>query len=357
LSNTFFQWFGLLLKVICRRHYTRFWPRRVTDVLAQISVRVTDVLAFLGNLCPGIYQLGIRPPWRIIGQMLDTKVQPHELRIRVKADRGSEFPCPVCGKMCKAHDFKEMKWRHLNFFQHHCYITAFVPRTKCPEHGVKTIKVPWARKGSHFTLLFEQAALVFVREMPILSASRVMDMSDKSLWRIVFHYVNKAISKLDLSQITGIGLDETSPGRRHHYVTVFIDIDNEDKPVLFAVEGKGKQTIEAFKDFLKDHKGESENIARVVCDMSQAFISGSEEHFENAVIVVDWFHVVQLFTKAVDKVRRKESQKTKMPRGVRWAVLKASDGNFTDNQKELLSELENFAKYTAIAWRVKEMLR
>ena len=79
--------------------------------------------------------LGIDYPWKIEGQMLDTSVTPYQLKIRLKADRGSEFPCPVCGRMCKAHDFKKKTWRHLNFFQHHCYITALVPRTRCPDMG------------------------------------------------------------------------------------------------------------------------------------------------------------------------------------------------------------------------------
>ena len=76
----------------------------------------------------------------------------------------------MCGQPCPAHDFTEKRWRHLNFFQHHCYITAAVPRVQCPEHGVRLVDVPWARKGSAFTLLFEQAALALVREMPVLAA-------------------------------------------------------------------------------------------------------------------------------------------------------------------------------------------
>ena len=77
-----------------------------------------------------------------------------------------------CGKTCQAHDFADKTWRHLNFFQHHCYLHARVPRTKCPEHGVKRIEVPWARPGSDFVLLFEQAAMSLVKEMPVLAVSR-----------------------------------------------------------------------------------------------------------------------------------------------------------------------------------------
>ena len=81
--------------------------------------------------------LGMTAPWRLTSQHLDTQKHPHELHLRLEADRGVLFSCPVCGRACKAHDFSEFCWRHLNFFQHHCYITARVPRTDCPEHGVK----------------------------------------------------------------------------------------------------------------------------------------------------------------------------------------------------------------------------
>ena len=50
------------------------------------------------------------------------------------------------------HDVRERVWRHLNFFQCKAFIHASVPRVACPEHGVKTVTVPWARPGSGFTL-------------------------------------------------------------------------------------------------------------------------------------------------------------------------------------------------------------
>jgi len=301
--------------------------------------------------------LGIQPPWKIVGQILDTSKQPNELRIKIRADRGSRYPCPVCGKMCKAHDFQEKTWRHLNFFQHHCYITAMVPRTKCPEHGVKTVKVPWARKGSRFTLLFEQAAMVLVKEMPVRAAARIMGVTDNSLWRMVFHYVEEAMSKLDLGYVRGIAVDETSYGKRHQYVTVFIDLDRGKRSVIFAVPGKGKDCIEAFGSYLKEKGGCPDNIAVAVCDMSKAFISGIKSEFPSAEIVVDWFHVVKLFNRAVDEVRRRESKKRSMPSGLRWAVLKNADGPLTERQQELLHELESYAEDTSKAWRIKEMLR
>ena len=159
----------------------------------------------------------------------------------------SKYACPVCGEACAAHDFQEKTWRHLNFFQHHCYVHASVPRVKCPDHGVKLVDVPWARKGSAFTLLFEQAALTLVREMPVNAAARIMEITDKRLWRVVQHYVAKAVASFDLSAVQAIGLDETASKRGHNYVTVFIDMERRDKPVLFVTPGKGKETVKEFK--------------------------------------------------------------------------------------------------------------
>lgn len=176
--------------------------------------------------------LGLTPPWRVLSQRLDTDHTPTELHLEIGADRGAEYFCPACGAACKAHDFKEYTWRHLNFFQHHCYLTARVPRIKCPEHGIRRVAVPWAREGSRFTLLFEQAVMSLVREMPVSAVSRYVEVTDKRLWRIVRHYVSKAIERLDLKSLQAVGLDETSSKRRHKYITVFIDLDRDDKPVV-----------------------------------------------------------------------------------------------------------------------------
>lgn len=308
--------------------------------------------------------LGVSPPWRLVDQRLDRCREPHVLEIRLEAERGAMFSCPVCGQACKAHDFKDVTWRHLNFFQHHCEITARVPRTDCPEHGVKRVAVPWAREGSGFTLLFEQAAMALVREMPVLAAARYMAITDKRLWRVVEFYVNRALDRLDLSTLHGFAFDETASKRGHNYVTVFIDMDRAERPVVFATPGRSKQTVKAFRVFLEAHGGRPGRVAQVVCDMSPAFLAALAEEFPDTAVSIDWFHVVQIFTGAVDEVRaderrqRAQQRQRRMPKATRWAVLKAADGGrLTDQQEAALAELEEGDFRTAKAWRIKEKLR
>ncbi|CAO0822031.1 hypothetical protein DFAR_270001 [Desulfarculales bacterium] len=41
---------------------------------------------------------------------------------------------------------------------------------------------------------------------------------------------------------------------------------------------------------------------------------------------MDWFHVVQLFTTAVEKVCKAEAKERKLPKATRWAMLNTADG-------------------------------
>ena len=310
----------------------------------------TDDILLLG--------VGIQPPWGLVDQRLDTDKQPHELHLEVKCERGMKYACPECGQSHPAHDFQKKTWRHLNFFQHHCYIHASVPRVRCPDHGVKLVKVPWARTGSAFTLLFEQAALALVREMPVNAAARLIEVTDKRLWRVVEYYVSKAVAGFDLSAVQAVGLDETASKRGHNHVTVFIDMERRAAPVMFATPGRGQDTVAAFGEFLKSHKGVPEQVLEVVCDMSGAFLSAVPRHLPKAQITVDWFHIVQTFTKALDEVRKAEGRVKPLPKHLRWAVLKRGDiGHLTDHQLNALLELLEQGLDTATAWRVKERLR
>ena len=302
--------------------------------------------------------LGIQSPWQLVDQRLDIDKQPHELHLTVRAERGAKYACPECGAPCAAHDFQDKSWRHLNFFQHHCYIHAAVPRVKCPEHGVRLVEVPWARKGSAFTLLFEQVALTLAREMPVSAAARIIEITDKRLWRIVEHYVAKAVAAFDLSAVRAVGLDETASKRGHNYVTVFIDMDRSTSPVLFVTPGHGKETVKAFAVFLKTHQGHPENLLEVVCDRSGAFLRAVATHLPKAQITVDWFHIVQTFTRALDEVRKAEGRIKPLPKHVRWAVLKRGEvDRLTTHQLKAMAELLEQGLDTATAWRVKERLR
>ncbi|CAO0824771.1 hypothetical protein DFAR_910014 [Desulfarculales bacterium] len=150
-------------------------------------------------------------------------------------------------------------------------------------------------------MLRNRAAMTLVREMPVLAAARIIGVSDTRFWRVVQFYVAQALSKMDLDGVKAMALDETASKRGHNYVTVFIDLDRKQKPVIFVTPGKGEGCLVLLRRFLREHGGDHNNIVKVVCTMSPAFLT------------VDWFHVIQLFTTAVDEVQKAEAKERRRP--------------------------------------------
>ena len=244
--------------------------------------------------------LGLQPPWEV--KSLEFNAHEHRLDILVDFQRGASFPCPECGTPSKAHDTEEKTWRHLDFFQHSAYLTARVPRCKCEQHGVKTVDVPWGRKGSGFTLMFEALIMVLVGAMPVNAVARLVGEHDTRIWRVLKHHVDEARAKLDFSEVETICVDEKSYRRGHNYLTFFMDLDL--RRLMFGTEGKDGGTLAAFVEDLKAHHGTAEQIRDVCCDMSPAFISGIQAHLPKAEITLDRFHLMKLMNDALDAVRR-----------------------------------------------------
>ena len=64
-----------------------------------------------------------------------------KVEIELEYDPLATRCCPECGKECYRHYNVDMTWRHLDVMQFTTLMRARVPRTRCPEHGVKTMPV------------------------------------------------------------------------------------------------------------------------------------------------------------------------------------------------------------------------
>lgn len=95
----------------------------------------------------------------------------------------------------------------------------------------------------------------------------------------------------------------------------------------------------------------------LACDMSPAFLAAAIENFPNPALTVDWCHVFQLFTTAIDSVHKAEARQRNSPKAARWAMLKARDRTLTRDQRTSLEELKTASFTTAEAYRAEEMLR
>ncbi|MDQ2896989.1 MAG: ISL3 family transposase [Actinomycetota bacterium] len=276
--------------------------------------------------------LGLSDPWQVTSVEFDAESK--RLDLRVDFPKGATFSCPECDVAgLKAYDTEEKTWRHLDFFEHRAYLTARVPRVECPEHKVRQVALPWARERSGFTLLFE----ALIKEMPVKAVAGLVGEYDKRIWRIVHHYVDRAVEAQDLEGVQRVGIDETSSRRGHEYVSVFADLD--ERRGVFVVDGRDHETVQAFSLFPETHGGDPGRVKEVCQDMSEAFLKGTLTHLPKAEITFDRYHVRSHLSKAVDEVRREESKHHRgLLANTRYMWLKRPK-NLTDRQRDLLDEL------------------
>jgi len=160
-----------------------------------------------------------------------------------------------------------------------------------------------------------------------------------------------------------IGIDEVSWRKGHSYLTLVSD--HQRGKFVWGAAGKDSATLDGFFDELGQER--SEAIETISMDMGPAFEKSARAvgHATKAVICYDPFHVVQLVTTALDKVRREVWQDLrKLPdkdaarrfKGARWALLK-NPTDLTDDQAVTLRRLKRRGGDLWRAYALKEALR
>ena len=298
--------------------------------------------------------LGIAEPWFIQG--VDFDMDKKTLTIGVDFIAGSRFTVPGVEGAHPAHDTITKRYRHLNFFQHECYLEVRMPRVRLPDGGIRLVEPDWAGKLAGFTLLFEALIITLCREMPFAAVARLVNLSWHRVATICGRYVDLALAEADFSAVARLAVDETSRAKGHDYITLFADAD--ERKVLFVAEGRGADTVESFAEDLIVHGSDPAAIESVSIDMSPAFIKGVGQSLPNARITFDKFHVVAHASQALDKTRRIEQKTDPSLKGLRWALLKERSNLNSSARADLDALVTQFTtKRTARAWLYREQLR
>lgn len=300
--------------------------------------------------------LGIEAPWFVNAVRFDAAAKVLTIEMDFKA--GSRFSVPGETDQHPVHDTVSKQYRHLNFFQHECYLQVRVPRVKLPDGSVRQVTPGFEGKLSGFTLLFEALVLLLAQQMPFAAVARLVGISAHRVTAICSRYVDLALAAADFSEVTALAIDETSRARGHDYITLAADADVQARRVLCVAEGNGLAAIKEIAAQLQSHGCSPEQIDSVSIDMSPAFIKGCDQHLPNARITYDKFHVVQHANAAVDKMRRIEQRGDKSLKGMRWTLLKDRAQLKPEAAADLDALVNKMARVrTARAWVYKEQLR
>lgn len=301
--------------------------------------------------------LGLMKPWQVKEVRLNLEEQ--EIQVWIDWPEGQGGICPQCQKDSVIYDHaEERKWRHLDTCQFKTILRSCVPRVNCEEHGVSTMRVPWAEPHGRFTMLFERFAIDVLQACQNREKGRsILKISWDELNHIMFKAVGRGMERRKAEPIRHVGIDEKNFRRGQNYVTVMSDLDHGR--VIDVAENNDLAAINSLWQAMPQEQ--RDGVVAVSMDMWEAFINSTREHVKQADIVHDKFHIISKLCDAVDEVRKGEHAKllegdVKTLTGTKYLWLKNFE-RMTDDQKKRFKELQDEQLSVGRAWNLKELFR
>jgi len=296
------------------------------------------------------------------------------LVIQVLPRKDSRPYCSGCLKRGRAYDrLEERRFEFVPLWGILVFLAYRMRRVDCKQCGVTVEMVPWCDGKNQLTTTYRWYLAGWAKRLSWSEVGSVFRTSWNSVCRGVEHAVEWGLAHRDLSGLSALGIDEIAWHRGHTYMTLVYDISGQAKRLLAVAEHRTEASLRACLAGL----GESacQGVRFVCSDMWQPYLKVIREKLGHAVHVLDRFHIMQQFGKALDEIRAEEAKKLvrdgyePVLKKSRWCLLKRSE-NLTDKQtvklKELLKynlrtvraylqreDFQRFWKYTSAAWAGK----
>ena len=305
---------------------------------------------------------------------LEEQVGGPALVVQVIPRKNNRPYCSGCLKRGRPYDrLEERRFEFVPLWGILVFLAYRMRRVDCKECGVTVEMVPWCDGKNQLTTTYRWYLAGWAKRLSWSEVGSVFRTSWESVARAVEHAVDWGMAHRDLSGVTALGIDEVAWQRGHTYMTLVYDIGGTTKRLLGVAEHRTEASLRSCLQGLGESACQG---VRFVCgDMWQPYLKVIREKLGHAIHVLDRFHVMQKFGKALDEIRAEEA-KTLVKDGYepvlkksRWCLLKRPE-NLTDKQtvklKELLKynlkmmraylqreDFQRFWEYKSAAWAGK----
>ena len=299
--------------------------------------------------------LGIASPWRV--ERVELRRADGEVHVFIEHDEQVRWPCPEVQHRVRApRSSIERRWRHLDTCQYRTILHARPPRSDCPEHGPRVVRLPWAEASSRFTALFEALAISWLKEASQQGVAELPGLSWDEIHGILERAVQRGLARRGTEPTALLGVDEKSFRKRHRYLTIVNGLKRSR--VLFVAEGRRKASLDGFWETLSEEQ--LGGVEAVAMDMWDPYVASTREHLPESdkKIVYDKYHIAAHLSKGADQVRRAENKRLraagdKRLSGTKYAWLR-HPANFSEEAWREFRALRESDLKTARAWALKE---
>jgi transposase len=290
--------------------------------------------------------------------VMDVSIGDRDVEVTMRP-RARLLCCP-CGKQVTAvYDRRRRRWRHLDLGGSRLWLVYEIRRLHCPDCGIRTEELPWARPGARHTRDFEDMVLWLAQRTDRTSVATLMRCG----WETVTAIINRGVAELlddrRLQSVYRIGVDEVCYRHPHRYLTIVGDHDTGT--VIDIQSGRSDASLSNFyqsqPDSMRSH------IEVVSMDVAKAYTEATRRHAPQALICYDPFHVMRWANRALDAVYSQAITGPGRPamtpaqwRAGRWA-LRTGENKLTDDKRDLINQIARTNRHIGRAWTLKEQLR
>ena len=230
-------------------------------------------------------------------------------------------------------------------------------RVDCPDCGVTVEEVPWGDGKCTLTKSYRWFLAGWAKRLSWKETAKVFGTTWEQVFRAVKHAVLWGLVHREIKGLQAIGVDEIQWRRGHKYLTLVYQIDQGMKRLLWVAKDRTEQSLAEFFTILGRPK--SACLKFTCSDMWQPYLNVLREQARKAVWVLDRFHVMVKFNKALDEVRAGEARRLEQDgyepvlKHSRWCLLKRRE-NLTDQQTVKLSELLKYNLQSVRGYLLRE---
>jgi transposase len=280
------------------------------------------------------------------------------LVVRVRPRKNGRPHCSGCGRPGPAYDrLEERRFEFVPLWGIVVFLAYRMRRVDCKRCGVTVEMVPWCDGKNRLTTTYRWFLAAWAKRLSWSEVGSIFRTSWDSVCRAVEHAVEWGLAHRDLGALKAVGVDEVAWSRGHRYLTLVYDIGGESRRLLAVAEERTEASLRSCLEGLG--KTACERVAFVCSDMWRPYLKVIAERLGQAVHVLDRFHVMQKFGKALDEIRAEEAKRLRRDgyepvlKRSRWCFLKRPE-NLTDKQTVKLSELLRYNLRTVRAYLLRE---
>ena len=280
------------------------------------------------------------------------------IEIEIQARRNGRPVCAGCGRKRPGYDRLPVRryefvplWGLLVFF-------VYAPRrVDCPWCGVTVERVPWCEGKQRLTTTYRWFLAKWARRMSWSEVASAFHTTWDNVFRSVKYAVSWGLERRNLRGIRALGVDEIQWKRGHHYLTLVYQIGDGLKRLLWIGRDRTEASLEGFFDRLGRRR--SRWVKYICSDMCQAYLNVIARRAGRAIHVLDRFHIMQSFSKALDEIRATEARRLQedgyepVLKHSRWCLLKRPE-HLTDKQTVKLAELLQYNLQSVRAYLHRE---